>query len=129
MSVDYILIPLVALGFYVTARIMHPLLGLVVLVAAAVFCFAYFIVKDGLIEGSSVGKYLAGLMVVNLKTDLPCSMRSSFLRAVPVLVPGVDLAECLLVVLNRKGRRIGDMIAKTMVIARVDYLAKRQGMG
>lgn len=127
--VDYLLVPLVGLGFFVTAHILSRFLGLAALSAAGLVCLAYFLVKDGLVDGSSVGKYLSGLMVVNLKTDAPCSVKLSLLRAVPIFVPPAGVAECVLVVFNRKGRRIGDMLAGTMVVSRVDYLGRKYAGG
>lgn len=87
-------------------------------------------------RGASVGKRLLGLRTVIVSPDArkhgqPCTLGRSLLRngtytlarlcyLVPVLLPfglAYDLGECLLAAFSPAGRRLGDLIAGTQVIA------------
>lgn len=90
----------------------------------------YAFTKDGNNGGRSIGKRRAGLMVVHLPSDEPCTRGQSAIRALVAvicnLVPGVGwLIEPVMVLIGEDGRRLGDRAAETQVIAAADYPAER----
>lgn len=94
----------------------------------------YIIAKDEEWKGKSVGKKLMDLKVVELsgqEVDIATSCKrnitialGSILAVVPILgwlaaavvAPIIGIIECILVLVDDKGRRIGDKIADTQVI-------------
>ena len=86
----------------------------------------YFLIKDGLGEGQSLGKRIAGLQVVCLKNNKPCTKSKSCLRnfillllSIIAFIPFMGwLIELITVIANKDGKRLGDMIAKTQVISK-----------
>jgi uncharacterized RDD family membrane protein YckC len=84
---------------------------------------AYFVVKDGLFRGASVGKYAFGLAVVEAATGRPCGVGRAALRAAVTIaisfLPYVGvLAEPVIALISSGGRRIGDHAAGTQVVRR-----------
>jgi uncharacterized RDD family membrane protein YckC len=92
---------------------------------------AYILLGDGFFDGRSLGKKLIKLKVVSAKTDTPCTFRDSILRNSSFaagyifwLVPWigwiflflVSVLEFTLVLGSKDGMRLGDEIAKTVVI-------------
>jgi uncharacterized RDD family membrane protein YckC len=76
----------------------------------AILLFSFFLNKD-IYFGKSVGKHFTGLMVVSVRTGNPaspiqCSVRNLFILLWPL--------EALVLLLSPK-RRIGDLVAGTMV--------------
>lgn len=69
------------------------------------------LLRDGF-RGRSIGKQLLGLRLVTPKGD-GCGWGRSILRNFPLIVPGWNLVELLLVLMGRP--RTGDVIAKTVV--------------
>lgn len=94
----------------------NALLG-IVLVVAYVAWLAYFLLKDGLRGGRSVGKQWRGIEVRALEGG-PCSRWQSFVRNVILVIPFVVWVEILCVLWRADGRRIGDLLAKTVVVAK-----------
>ncbi|NWF75372.1 MAG: RDD family protein [Nitrospirae bacterium] len=91
----------------------------------------YLLVGDGLFGGRSLGKKLIGLRVISLETYKPCSFKESILRnstlAVGYLFYKVIwigwifilfaiIFEFIILIGSKDGMRIGDEIAKTIVI-------------
>jgi len=92
----------------------------------------YILIRDGLFDRRSVGKKLIGLRVVSLEDSGPASTyRDSIIRNVPFvlayflfLIPYAGWvfgplalgAECLIAIGDKRGMRIGDMLAKTQVV-------------
>ena len=68
------------LGSMPAPRVLAPLRTILV-VGCYVWAFYYFFLKDGLPGGQSIGKRRAGLMVVNLSTNQPCSRSRSAIRS------------------------------------------------
>jgi len=98
--------------------------------AAVLWAIYYNFTKDGREGGQSVGKAAMDLMVVNTKTNQPCSMGESALRAVVLfavnLIPVVGwLLEPIFVLSDPDGRRLGDKAADTQVIRTSDYSSRR----
>lgn len=75
---------------------------------------AYFFCKDALPHGQSLGKKLFRLAVVDWKTGDPCSLRQSISRNLVHFAGIFDYAGAL----RSSGRRIGDDLAGTAVVAR-----------
>jgi uncharacterized RDD family membrane protein YckC len=92
---------------------------------------AYLLIGDGLFDGQSLGKKLIGIRAVSLDTHTPCTLRDSILRnctfgigyllykmlwfgwIAMVIIVSLEL---LILLGSRERMRIGDEIAKTVVI-------------
>jgi len=137
--VAYLLDGLVAFGAIAVAGAFVGLTGLfngrpgvpvLIIGAAIVWAIYYNFTKDGREGGQSIGKAAMDLMVVNTKTNQPCSMSESALRAIVLfavnLVPVVGwLIEPIFVLSDPDGRRLGDKAADTQVIRTSDYGLRR----
>jgi uncharacterized RDD family membrane protein YckC len=117
-----IFMPVIAslIGFIGSHGRFSALNGLL-LVSSIVWAIYYNFTKDAHDNGRSIGKRAMGLMVVNIKTNLPCSVGESSLRALMLgllnAVPMVgSLIEPIVVCAQQDGRRLGDMAAGTQVI-------------
>lgn len=117
-----IFVPLVAAAIpLITSRGHLSPINVVLLISTVVWAIYYSFTKDAWDKGRSIGKRAMGLMVVNITTNKPCSMGESslrtLLRGIVSAVPLVgSLIEPLVLIVNEKGRRIGDMVAGTQVI-------------
>lgn len=92
---------------------------------------AYLLIGDGLFDGRSLGKKLIGLKVVSADTQKPCTFRDSILRN-SILGVGflfynilwfgwiflviVAVFEFIILLGSKNDMRLGDEIAKTIVI-------------
>lgn len=97
------------------------LIALLVFLVAGGWYLLYTLFKDGLGRGQSLGKRLAGLMVVRLDDNTPCSYAASALRNlikfVLNLIPLIGwLIEPIIVLAQERGQRLGDLAANTQVI-------------
>ena len=86
----------------------------------------YTFARDGHAGGQGIGKSRVGLMVVNLATNQPCSRVESGTRTLVMVVLGAIpffgfLIEPLVAFGANDGRRLGDRLAGTQVIAVGDY--------
>jgi uncharacterized RDD family membrane protein YckC len=96
----------------------------------------YISVADSLQNGQSVGKKLMGFSVISLEDGKPCTVRQSFIRNLPLLIPivvaivpiwgwlfacilGFPLIAFELYMLFKldSGKRLGDVMADTTVVA------------
>ena len=96
----------------------------------------YLTFADSLQNGQSVGKRFIGLAVISLEDGKPCSLKQSFVRNLPFIVPlifsiiplwgwifsafiGIPLilVELYLLFKLDSGHRIGDVMADTSVMA------------
>jgi len=88
-------------------------------VAYAVVAAAYLLLRDSL-RGQSPGKFIIGLVVINVETGLPASWKDSARRNVLFLLPGANLAAVVLETRtlfdDPQGQRLGDRFAQTQVI-------------
>jgi uncharacterized RDD family membrane protein YckC len=105
-------------GLVVTCLLAYRVQGspLFLLIAAV-----YILLRDALfVPGQSVGKFVAGLVVINLDTGRPCGRLQSAKRNFIFVVPGLNvIAGCLeavTLVRDRQGQRLGDRIANTQVV-------------
>jgi uncharacterized RDD family membrane protein YckC len=80
---------------------------------------AYLLLRDAL-AGRSVGKFVCGLVVINLQTGLPGGFRASASRNVLFLLPGANLVGAFLeagtITRDPQGQRLGDRFALTQVV-------------
>ena len=80
---------------------------------------AYLLLRDT-VAGRSVGKFLCGLVVIDLKTGRPCGWRSSIGRNVLWVLPGANIVAVFLeartVIRDPQGQRLGDRFALTQVV-------------
>ena len=79
---------------------------------------AYFLLKDTLYDGRSVGKKMMGLQVINSQTLTPCKMMESVTRNVSLMIPIFGLIDGIMVFVDQDNLRFGDKWATTMVIER-----------
>lgn len=102
---------------------------------------SYLLISDGLFNGRSIGKYLMGIRVVSLTTNGQCSMKESIVRNAPlglglllyeipwigwVFVVLVSVFEFLVLLGSKDGMRLGDELAKTMVIEKISHNAGQE---
>ncbi len=102
-------------------------------IIAAIF---YMGICDSLQGGQSIGKRFIGMVVVSLEDGRPCSLKQSFIRNLPIIVPlffiliplwgwvfsifsAIPLLtlEVYLLFKLDSGHRLGDVMADTTVIA------------
>lgn len=91
----------------------------------------YLLLSDGFFDGRSIGKKLIKLKVVSAETENPCTFRESILRNSTLaagyilwVVPWIGwvfiflaaAVEFVLILGSRDGKRLGDEIAKTVVL-------------
>ncbi|MBF0360108.1 MAG: RDD family protein [Oligoflexia bacterium] len=96
----------------------------------------YISVSDSLQSGQSMGKKFIGMAVLSLKDGLPCTLKQSFIRNLPISLPlflaifplwgwllailiGIPLLslELYLLFTLDSGHRLGDVMADTTVMA------------
>lgn len=70
--------------------------------------------RDGF-RGRSPGKRLFGLRLTT-KSGEKCSLGRSFLRNLPLIVPGWNVIEVVMILTLRPARRTGDLLAGTAVV-------------
>jgi len=86
-------------------------------IALACLLWSYWIVRDGLLGGQSLGKVIFGVRVVDRDTLAPASFKACVLRNLPLLIPfGPLVVQSQIVDAGRKGRRWGDDLANTAVV-------------
>jgi uncharacterized RDD family membrane protein YckC len=80
---------------------------------------AYMLLRDAAV-GRSVGKFVCGLVVINLATGHPCSWVPSISRNALFALPGANVVAAFLeaatLVRDPQGQRLGDRIALTQVV-------------
>lgn len=103
--------------------------------AGLILSLAYLAIADSLYGGQSIGKRFIGFSVISLEDGMPCSIRQSFIRNLPLTIPlgfaiffpwGVIICAFLIVPLILlevyllfkldSGHRLGDVMADTTVI-------------
>ena len=103
-------VPIVAsfLFYWSAGSVLLPLIGA-----------AYLLFRDG-VRGQSLGKLWLGLVVMNLETSEPCTLKDSVWRNALFLIPGANVAalvlEALTTMRDTQGQRLGDRIAQTQVV-------------
>jgi len=74
---------------------------------------AYWLLHDAF-GGQSLGKIILGMEIINDK-DQPCSFVQGLLRNISLAIPFVVIIEYFVLLFNKQGRRLGDILAKTRV--------------
>jgi hypothetical protein len=81
---------------------------------------AIYVPMRDAIAGRSVGKFLLGLVVIQLETGRPAGPMVSLRRNLLFLLPGANLVavglESLTIVRDPQGQRLGDRLAQTQVV-------------
>ncbi len=72
----------------------------------------YCLLKDCIFKGRSLGKLICGLAIVSSETGERPSVGSLILRNLTYVIVQIEL----IVTLVNKGKRLGDLIAKTEVV-------------
>ena len=79
----------------------------------------YLVLRDAM-WGRSVGKFFAGLAVINLETGRPCTLGGAVRRNLMFVFPGANVVavflEAVTVVRDPQGHRLGDRLARTQVV-------------
>jgi uncharacterized RDD family membrane protein YckC len=79
----------------------------------------YLLLRDA-IGGRSIGKLLAGLVVISLETGRAASVADSAKRNLLLLLPGANVVAIFLeartIVADPQGQRLGDRLAQTQVV-------------
>ena len=121
-------------------RIIAKSLDFVIIVAVAdiipragyIAGLAYLLIADGLFDGQSLGKKLLKLRVISSESGTACEVRESVIRNSPLaagyllwfMIPWVGWVflfisatfEFILILGSKDGKRLGDEIAKTVVL-------------
>jgi len=98
-------------GFNLTTLSFHGSLYLTVVV------LLYYTLLEG-VTGRTVGKFVTGIRVIDAKTGQTPGMFTVFLRTVLRVIDGIGgyLLGWIVVLLNSRRRRLGDIAADTLVI-------------
>lgn len=95
--------------------------------ATVAWALYYTCTRDARPNGQSIGKELFGLMVVNVRTNKPCTLGQAIKRGLALMfLNGIPLIGWLIepiAVTTHDGRRIGDKLAGTQVIEASVYEA------
>ncbi len=100
----------------------------------------YILIRDGLFERRSIGKKLIGMRVTSSEaSELSVNYRESIIRNVTlaaayllflipyagwVLCPAAVGVECLAAIGDERGMRVGDLLARTMVVQDVSETSR-----
>lgn len=98
------------------AWIIYDLLIVFLFILSGLASLGYSLIKDGLNNGQSWGKKRAGLMVVDLETNMPCTLKKSVWRNLFFIFPFIGPWEYLKILSHPKGQREGDLYCNTQVI-------------
>ena len=118
---------IIGIGFAMTPRRGFGALAGIAMLLSIAWVLYYSFTKDGWRGGQSVGKKAMELMVVDVKTNQPCTVGESALRALILfllnLIPGLGwLVEPIVAIASENGRRLGDLAAGTQVIDTSAYV-------
>lgn len=84
-------------------------------ILGALGALAYRLAGDGFLQGQGVGKRRMGIWVAARSTGYPCGVGQSVVRALPIFIPFIGLADVFLLLVNKR-RRLGDFLARTEVL-------------
>lgn len=83
------------------------------IILGGVFVLVYLVFQDGMGRGQSWGKRMQSIAVVDERTGEPCKYGQSLVRNVSLIV--FNLIDCVFI-FRRTRQRLGDIIAKTLVV-------------
>lgn len=81
----------------------------------------YFLIKDSLGQGQSLGKRIVGIMVIDIENNSRCTIQKSIMRnfislLLSIFVPFIGfLIEPTMIIASSKGSRLGDLASKVQV--------------
>lgn len=75
----------------------------------------YFLLKDALPNGKSLGKYIFRIQTIGLKTKTPCTVMQALYRNIFLIIPFIGFIDALMI-FGRRHQRLGDRIADTVVV-------------
>lgn len=78
----------------------------------------YVIFRDSIGKGTSLGKRGLGLIIVDLRSGQPCNGKRVLARNIIDIIPLVDLADFLLMCIDKKGQKIMDKVLGTQATER-----------
>ncbi|GHU51167.1 hypothetical protein AGMMS49975_03780 [Clostridia bacterium] len=88
----------------------------VLLLLVFIIQYFYFILTELLLNGQTLGKKILGLRAIR-DNGAPLSLKHSMIRNILRLVIDNAAIGLILIIVNKKSKRIGDMAAGTIVIA------------
>ncbi len=107
-SIDMIAVSTLWVRYRISGSLLYVLAGL-----------AYLLLRD-VLSGRSFGKFVCGLVVVDLATGRPCSFAAAVKRNVLLVLPGANVVAAFLetatIVRDPYGQRLGDRFALTQVV-------------
>jgi uncharacterized RDD family membrane protein YckC len=115
MCLPNIVVPNTVFGFPEPYSIFYLLLRYGVLVLNFI-ALLYFLFMDCLPNGQSIGKKIFKIAVVNIRKDKKCNVFQSVARNIFLGTIIVHTIEVIAILLSANGRRIGDRLARTIVI-------------
>jgi uncharacterized RDD family membrane protein YckC len=78
----------------------------------------YVVFSDAVAKGTSLGKRWVGLQVIDLRSGAPCAARRVWARNLLDPIPILDVIDCALMCLDRRGQKLMDNVLGTQVIER-----------
>ena len=125
LLVDFIIVLMISIGFEVVAGLLEDagdpfssyFVALFYLLVGTL-SWAYFVINEMVFDGGSVGKNLLGLRVIKddgSPIDLVDSLTRNFIRYADSF-PGTYLVGFVVMMLNKKFKRLGDFAAGTLVV-------------
>jgi hypothetical protein len=107
-SIDMIAVSIVWVRYRTSGSLLYLFAGL-----------AYLLLRDA-VSGRSFGKFVCGLVVIDLATGRPCSFRAAVRRNALHVLPGANVVAAFLetatIVRDPYGMRLGDRFALTQVV-------------
>lgn len=91
------------------------IIGILCMLVGFGLMLLYWLLRDGMFNGRSLGKKVMGLKVVNTAGNRACSYKDSFLRNITLVIPIVGFIDIIIALVDSEGLRMGDKIAKTQV--------------
>lgn len=117
--IDQIIIGVI-LGLFIGLAFLFAIifapLAIVFYLLGILIVLIYWLLKDGLMNGRSIGKKVMSLKVINIERKTPCSFLESFLRNILWYIPIISFIELILPIIDADGIRLGDRLAKTQVV-------------
>ena len=107
-TIDITLVAAALVSYQITHNLMYAIVGL-----------TYIPARDA-IRGRGIGKFICGLVVVNLQTGHQCGWRDTVSRNILFLIPGANIVAAFLepstAMREPQGLRLGDRFALTQVV-------------
>ena len=92
---------------------------------ALILGIAIMLTWDALPNGQSLGKKVVKISAIDVETGNPCSLIQSIVRNIILILPIIGYVD-IAFAFSKSGRRLGDRIAKTVVVRLESDLEKFQ---